>query len=100
MAGTLITFEGGEGSGKSTQIASLKPALENLGHLVFATMEPGGEPTAEEIRGILLNSHEGVEPITELLLFVAARAQTTARVIRPHLDAGEIVLCDRYIDST
>ena len=100
MNGLFITFEGGEGTGKSTQIAHLKDSMEKRGHSVFATREPGGEPLAEGIRGLLLNSESQVQPRTELLLFLASRVQTTELVIRPRLAAGKIILCDRYIDST
>jgi dTMP kinase len=89
-----------EGAGKSTQIELLRTALEEQGLRVLVTREPGGEPVAEAIRNVLLHTEEHVEPLTELLLFLAARAQITERVIRPALRAGTIVLCDRYLDST
>ena len=100
MSGLFITFEGVEGAGKSTQIELLRTALEEQGLRVLVTREPGGEPVAEAIRKVLLHTEEHVEPLTELLLFLAARAQITERVIRPALRAGTIVLCDRYLDST
>ncbi len=100
MSGLFITFEGVEGAGKSTQIELLRTALEEQGLRVLVTREPGGEPVAEAIRNVLLHTEEHVEPLTELLLFLAARAQITERVIRPALRAGTIVLCDRYLDST
>lgn len=100
MSGLFITFEGVEGAGKSTQIELLRAALEGEGLRVLVTREPGGEPVAEAIRSVLLHTEEHVEPLTELLLFLAARAQITERVIRPALRAGTIVLCDRYLDST
>lgn len=100
MSGLFITFEGVEGAGKSTQIDLLRAALEEEGLRVLVTREPGGEPVAEAIRSVLLHTEEHVEPLTELLLFLAARAQITERVIRPALRAGTIVLCDRYLDST
>jgi len=98
--GLFITFEGVEGAGKTTQIELLRDALQTEGHSVYVTREPGGDPVAEAIRAILLSPEHQVTPIAELLLFLAARAQVTANVIRPHLDAGQIVLCDRFIDST
>jgi dTMP kinase len=96
----FITFEGGEGSGKTTQIASLAEWLRGRGDTVLATREPGGDAVAESIRSVLLEPGSPVHPRTELLLFLAARAQVTEQVIRPALDRGEIVLCDRFIDST
>src|SRR5436853_2077185 len=100
MTGFFITFEGVEGSGKTTQIRLLKVALEAAGLTVVTTREPGGNPLGESIRSILLSESEPPTPTAELLLFLAARAQLTQRVIRPNLDAGAVVLCDRYIDST
>jgi dTMP kinase len=98
--GLFITFEGVEGAGKTTQIQRLKDALCEKGYAVFTTREPGGEPVAEAIRHVLLSEGNPVDPTTELLLFLAARAQITSKVLRPHLEIGEIVLCDRFIDST
>ena len=100
MRGLFITFEGVEGAGKSTQIAMLQYVLLASGHRVFATREPGGGPIGEAIRAILLAKEDPVTDRAELLLFLAARAQLTEQEIKPRLDAGEIVLCDRYIDST
>lgn len=100
MSGLFITFEGVEGAGKSTQIDLLRMALEEEGLRVLVTREPGGEPVAEAIRNVLLHTENYVEPLAELLLFLAARAQITERVIQPALRAGTIVLCDRYLDST
>ncbi len=100
MAGLFITFEGVEGAGKTTQIELLRDALAGEGHAVCMTREPGGDPTAEAIRQIILSEESPVTPAAELLLFTAARAQVTELVIRPHLEAGEIVICDRFIDST
>jgi dTMP kinase len=98
--GRLITFEGVEGSGKTTQIALLRQALEELGYSVAVTREPGGDPVAEAIRSVLLDTREPVTPSAELLLFMASRAQMVERVLRPRLDAGEVVLCDRFTDSS
>jgi dTMP kinase len=99
-SGTFITFEGVEGAGKTTQIRLMREALEAEGRRVFTTRCPGGEPVAEAIRAVLLHAAEPVVPETELLLFVAARAQVTARLIRPQLEEGAVVLMDRFIDST
>jgi len=102
MAGKFITFEGSEGSGKSTQIRRLSEALEAQGITVVCTREPGGTATGEAIRNILQHDAAG-EPLAdraELLLFVASRAQLMDQVILPALDRGEWVLCDRFIDST
>ncbi len=97
----FITFEGIEGSGKSTQVQVLKRHLELAGRQVLATREPGGCEIANAIRAILLDpaSHRLV-PRAELLLYAAARAQHVEQVIRPALAAGTIVLCDRFIDAT
>ena len=87
-----------EGAGKTTQIALLKTELERAGRDVCVTREPGGDLIAEGIRALLLNSE--MTPRSELLLFLAARAQNVETVIRPHLAQGGIVLCDRFIDSS
>jgi dTMP kinase len=101
MTGLFITFEGVEGCGKSTQIERMKNHLESLGHTCMVTREPGGVDIAEKIRGLLLDpSNSAMCPETELLLYVAARAQHVAERIRPAVEAGTIVLCDRYADST
>lgn len=96
----FITFEGIDGSGKSTQIQLLKQWLESLHHTVTVLREPGGNSVSEQIRQLLLDSKEQIEPRCELLLFTAARAQLVAKVIRPALHEGHIVICDRYIDSS
>jgi len=100
VAGLFITLEGIDRSGKSTQAERLCRRLRDAGYAVVATREPGGTPVAEQIRGVLLQPEEEVEPRTEALLFAAARAQHVARLIRPSLAAGKIVVCDRYIDSS
>ncbi len=101
MRGLFITFEGVEGCGKSTQIARLRDHLESRGLPVVVTREPGGAAISEAIRAILLDpAHTEMAPMTELLLYAAARAQHVAERIRPALDNGEIVLCDRFADST
>ena len=101
MSGLFITFEGIDGSGKSTQVRRLYQHFETLGRKITLTREPGGVPIAEALRAMLLDPANGaMARATELLLYVAARAQLVAEVIRPALDRGEIVICDRYYDST
>lgn len=101
MTGLFITFEGGEGTGKSTQIAKLATHFRTMGKDVVVTREPGGTAAAEEIRALLVNGEPGKWTSTEeALLNYAARAQHLRDVIRPALAAGKIVLCDRFIDST
>jgi dTMP kinase len=96
----FITFEGGEGSGKTSLISNIYEALSKT-HAVIKTREPGGSTIAEAIRDIVLNHrYEGITPHTEALLFAASRAQHLDEVILPALKAGKIVLCDRYIDSS
>jgi dTMP kinase len=96
----FITFEGIDGSGKSTQIQLLKEMLEKRNYVVTILREPGGNILSEQIRQLLLDSKEQVDPRCELLLFTAARAQLVSSVIRPALEIGNIVICDRYIDSS
>jgi dTMP kinase len=100
--GLFITFEGTEGCGKSTQVELLARRLSALGHRVRTLREPGGTLIGEEIRHTLKHSKNNADmmPETELLLMNASRAQLVLEVIRPALDAGEIVLCDRFYDST
>ena len=102
MPGFFITFEGTEGSGKSTQVSLLAERLRAMGRTVRAIREPGGTPIGEEIRHTLKHSSQNQEmkPETELLLMNASRAQLVREVIRPALAVGEIVLCDRFYDST
>lgn len=96
----FITFEGGEGTGKTTLIKNVFESLKKT-HSIIATREPGGSMIAEAIRDIILNpKYDGVTPFTEALLLAAARAQHLDEVIVPHLKQGDIVLCDRYIDSS
>ncbi|MGA1479642.1 MAG: dTMP kinase [Candidatus Nanopelagicales bacterium] len=100
-AARFIVFEGGEGAGKSTQSRALADYLEARGHRVRRTREPGGTPAAEAVRAILLDpDNAGLDDRAEALLFAAARGDHAARVIRPALDAGEIVISDRYLDSS
>ena len=97
----FITLEGPEGSGKTTHLQPLADHLRALGKVVFTTREPGGTPIGEQIRDVLHNlSNTDMHPRTEILLFQASRAQIVEQVIRPRLAHGEIVLCDRYADST
>lgn len=99
--GRFIALEGGEGVGKSTQLALLAAALRARGHTVITTREPGGTPGAEAIRAMLLDpAGEGWGPRAEALLFAAARADHVHRLIRPALERGDWVLTDRYLDSS
>jgi dTMP kinase len=99
--GRFITFEGLDGCGKSTQLAKLSAALTAQGLSVVVTREPGGTPTGEKIRQLLLDTKtSSLTPMAELALMFAARAQHIAEVIQPALAEGKIVLCDRFTDST
>jgi len=99
--GLLVTFEGIEGSGKSTQIELTRAYVEEHGYTCLVTKEPGGSPLGEEIRGFLLDRGDlRIDPLTELFLVEADRAEHVAEVIRPALDEGRIILCDRYTDAT
>ena len=101
MAGSFIVFEGGEGAGKSTQETALAQWLDERGMSVVRTREPGGTPAGEAIRTILLsNDYVGLTDRAEALLFAAARGEHAAQIIRPALEAGSIVVCDRYLDSS
>ncbi len=100
-AGWFITFEGGEGSGKSTQAKRLADRLTAEGHAVTVTREPGGSPFAERLRALILDPKlETHSPLAEALLFASARADHLEQVIRPALAAGRFVVCDRFSDST
>ena len=96
----LLTFEGIDGSGKSTQARLLDEYLQENGHETLLVREPGGTELSERIRSLLLEPDLNVHPMAELLLFSAARTQLVAERIRPALDAGRIVICDRFYDST
>jgi dTMP kinase len=99
--GCFIALEGGEGAGKSTQEKMLAQALGDLGHPVVRTREPGGTPAGEAIRTVVLSpQYAGLDERAEALLFAAARGEHVARVIRPALDRGDVVICDRYLDSS
>lgn len=99
--GRFITLEGGEGAGKTTAAAWVAAWLENHDRTVVRSREPGGTPAAEKVRTLLLDPETGeIEPMTELLLMFAARAENLARIIRPALDRGDDVLCDRFTDAS
>lgn len=99
--GKFITFEGLDGTGKSTQMRKLAAALREAGHKVIETREPGGTATGEKIRKVALDSGTaGLSPLAEMALMFASRAQHIAEVIEPALAAGSVVLCDRFTDST
>lgn len=99
--GPLVTFEGIEGSGKSTQIGLVRKFLEKEGCPCLVTEEPGGNPLGEEIRRLVLNRGDlQIGPLTELFLFGADRAQHVVEALRPALEEGQVVLCDRFTDAT
>ncbi|HET6388110.1 dTMP kinase [Hyphomicrobium sp.] len=97
--GKFITFEGGEAAGKSTQAKRLAERLERAGLNVVVTREPGGTPVGEDVRELIMKDRP-TDPVTELLLFAAARAEHVTSVIRPALDEGTWVISDRFMDST
>jgi len=99
--GKFISFEGGEGSGKSTQLKLLARAFEASGQAFVSTREPGGTPGGEQIRNLLVTgAADAWDPVSETLLFYAARCEHVNRLIKPALDEGKHVLCDRFADST
>lgn len=101
MRGPFITFEGGDGSGKSTQVELLAEWLIAGGHEVTTAREPGTTPTGEAVRGLLLETaSDELVPEAELVLYIAARAQLAAEIVRPALEEGRVVLLDRYGDSS
>ncbi|HKC29760.1 MAG TPA: dTMP kinase [Jatrophihabitans sp.] len=100
MTALFVAFEGGEGAGKSTQVTRAAAWLRSLGHDVVETREPGGTPLGAELRHLVLDPAGHVTPRAEALLYAADRAQHVDTVIRPALAAGQIVLTDRYVDST
>ena len=100
MSGLFVSIEGGEGVGKSTQARRLSNSLRASGGRVIETREPGGTPVGDVVRGLLLDPSSDMTARTEALLYEASRAQLTETVIAPALERGEIVVCDRFIDST
>ncbi len=100
MTGRLITFEGGDGAGKTTQIARLAEWLDELGVPAIRTREPGGTDEAEAIRKLLVSGGANWDPVTEAMLHYAARREHVAKHIRPAMTSGQWVLCDRFYDST
>ena len=99
--GLFITLEGGEGAGKTTQISRIQSFFEQQGRTVVCTREPGGTPLAEKMRDIVLDpANLELDPLAELLLVFAARAQHLEELIRPALRRGDIVVCDRFTDAT
>ena len=101
MAGMFISFEGGEGSGKTTIIETLIKALEAKGYNVVRTREPGGVPIAEQIRNVILDvNNTAMCYETEALLYAAARMQHLKEKVLPAIEKGSIVICDRYLDSS
>jgi len=101
MTGCFVTFEGGEGSGKSTNLGILAEALEKIGHTVVTTREPGGSKGAEQVRRLLVEgTADRWDEVTEALLHCAARRDHVTRLIRPALDRGDWVISDRFADST
>lgn len=99
-AGRLVAFEGPEGAGKSTQVAALAERLRAEGRPVLTTREPGGSAAGERIRHVILDPDLAIEPLSEFLLYAAARAQLVSEALRPALARGEVVLCDRYAASS
>lgn len=100
-AGLFIAFEGGDGAGKSTQAEKLTAALETAGRTVVRTREPGGTPVGEQLRSLVLEHGNGeIDARTEALIFAASRAAHVAQVIRPAVERGDVVVCDRFIDSS
>ena len=100
MKGVFVTFEGGDGCGKSTQAGLLAKKLKQLGYSVVRTREPGGSLFSEHLRVLLLNPKHKVTPMAELFLYEASRAGHTAEIIEPALKAGKVVICERYSDAT
>jgi dTMP kinase len=100
VTGTFISFEGIDGSGKSTQLRLLANFLKANGCDPLLTREPGGTPVGNRLRAALLDAHEQVDPLTELLVFAADRAQHVRRVLRPGIEQGRVVFSDRYADAT
>jgi len=101
MKGIFITIEGGDGSGKSTQIDLLMSYFNEHGYKVLLTREPGGTPISEKIRAVILDSNNmEMDNMTEVLLYAASRAQHVAEFIKPNIEEGKVVICDRFVDSS
>lgn len=101
MKGLFITLEGGDGAGKSTQIRNIEKFFTEKGFVVLHTREPGGPPISEKLREILLdNRNTEMSPVTEMLIYAAGRAQNVSEVVVPALERGEVVICDRFVDSS
>lgn len=98
--GVFITLEGGEGAGKSVQLKALSERLRGQGRTVITAREPGGTPLGERLREVLLGIDVDLTPLSEATLFAAARAELVATLVKPTLDRGDWVICDRYSDST
>ncbi len=99
--GKFITFEGTDGSGKTTQIKLLEEYLKNKGYEVVLSREPGGTKVSELIRDLILDpANTEIVPLTEMILYAASRAQHVAQIIKPSIEAGKIVICDRFVDSS
>ncbi len=100
-SGLFITVEGTDGSGKTTQIQLMKQYLENMGYQVILTREPGGTQVSEKIRDLVLDKENSdIAPITEMILYAASRAQHVSKLIKPALEEGKVVICDRFVDSS
>jgi len=100
VTGLFVVFEGADGTGKSTQVAAVSEALTNAGHEVVVTREPGGSKVAETLRSIVLDPTHEIGPMTETLIFAAARADHIEKTIAPALEAGKIVISDRFVGSS
>lgn len=101
MVGKFITFEGGEGAGKSVSIQRVKENFEKLGYDVIVTREPGGTSVSEQLREVLVNKENtGIDVVTEMYILIAARNEHLVNKIIPALESGKIVLCDRFVDSS
>lgn len=100
VTGLFVVFEGADGTGKSTQVASVAAALREVGHEVVVTREPGGSDVAEALRSLVLDPRTHIDDMTETLIFAAARADHIAKTITPALGAGKIVISDRFVGSS
>ena len=100
MTGAFITLEGPEGAGKSTQLRRLAERLQSGGVPQLLTREPGGTVVGDQLRALVLDTRSDMDPMTEFLIYSASRAQLVQQVIRPALARGEVVVCDRYVDSS